>query len=354
LSRGFTYFILMEPHPSAFSGGWMGFVFYNPTLMKEEQDKLEARISQAWSELVKMEDRIKALPGELDAFNQNISELTGKVNGAGEKIESIDLHFNDYHFKSDAKTKSKLESVVEHHSAIDQFLKGSTELKNELQEFRDFVYGNETLKKEGFKKEIETFYNKTAGSHKGLHDGWQESYDTLYKKIEGLLPGATSTGLAKAYEDQSKNYKLPVTIWSGVFIVTMVFMIWIALNTMKSTTDVIDALLGVLARLPFFVPAIWLAIFASKQQSQFKRLSQEYAYKQTLAKSFEGYKREIQNLPDGDTKNQLLDKLTAAMVDMCAFNPSGTLENKTHDDRPPIPLVKELLEKMDSIIKIKQ
>lgn len=101
--------------------------------------------------------------------------------------------------------------------------------------------------------------------------------------------------------------------------------------------SIVDSLNHILARLPFFIPAVWLAIFASKQQSQYKRLQQEYVYKETLAKSYESYKREIDILPESDEKILLQQKLISAMVEMCGFNPSLTLENKSHDDKPPLP-----------------
>ena len=152
-----------------------------------------------------------------------------------------------------------------------------------------------------------------------------------------LNVGATATGLSKAYQDQKINYKWPVIMWSMVFGLTVGGMMTFGIYFYKDVSTIEDSLQHILARLPFFIPAVWLAIFASKQQSQYKRLQQEYVYKETLSKSFEAYKREIDQLPESDEKNVLHQKLITAMVDMCGYNPSLTLEHKSHDDKPPIP-----------------
>lgn len=116
----------------------------------------------------------------------------------------------------------------------------------------------------------------------------------------------------------------PVYLIFGIVVYTQVNDLW-------------DSLRHILARLPFFIPAVWLAIFASKQQSQNKRLQQEYIYKETLAKYYEAYKREIDQLPDGDEKKLLQQRLITSMVEMCGYNPSLTLEHKSQEDKLPMP-----------------
>jgi hypothetical protein len=309
---------------------------------KESIQEIEERINKAWSEIVIMEDRLKALPGQVDNFNNSLKEIQSSLEDSKEAIDNINSHYEDYFEKTDPSIKTKLEKVVEHHTNIDKFLKAATEIKEDLEEFKEFIYGDESLKKDGFKKELEQMFAKAKTANDNLNKSWTETYQTLYEKIEGLLPGATSTGLSKAYQEQNKNYKGPVIMWSFVFGLTvlamMIFGVYFYADVAKNgESSIQDSLQHILARLPFFIPAVWLAIFASKQQSQYKRLQQEYVYKETLSKSYEAYKREIDQLPDSDEKNILHQKLIEAMVDMCGYNPSLTLEHKSHDDKPPIP-----------------
>lgn len=304
--------------------------------------EIEERINKAWSEIVTMEDRLKALPGQVDDFTKSLQQIQTSLSDSQKSIENINSHYKDYFEKTDPSIKTKLETVTEHHANIDKFLKAATSIKDDLEGFKEFIYGDESLKKEGFKKELEGMFSKAKAANEDLNKLWGDTYQTLYDKIEGLLPGATSTGLSKAYQEQNKNYKWPVIMWSIVFGCTvlgmMIFGIYFYTDVSSNGVSTIqDSLQHILARLPFFIPAVWLAVFASKQQSQYKRLQQEYVYKETLSKSFEAYKREIDQLPESDEKDILHQKLIAAMVDMCGYNPSLTLEHKSHDDKPPIP-----------------
>ena len=104
--------------------------------------------------------------------------------------------------------------------------------------------------------------------------------------------------------------------------------------------------------MPFFIPTIWLAVFASKQQSQYKRLQQEYVFKEINAKSFYGHKRQIEELmKSGVDDKELLLKLVTQLVIITSQNPSDTLDNKAHNDSPPI---FKLLEKIFPSIKKNQ
>ncbi len=320
----------------------------------DQISQIEERINRAWQEIVTMEERLKALPGQAETFTNSVDALKAQLDLNKEQITSINAHYSDYFAKADPATKTKLETVVEHHAKIEQFLKASTEVKNELTDFRELVFGSETTGKFGFKKELENLLEQTKTSGSNLHTEWSSTYKTLYDKIEGLLPGATATGLSKAYQDQKKSYSTPVLIWSIVFGVTVGGMMAFGLYVYAEVKSISESLTHILARLPFFIPAVWLAVFSSKQQSQFKRLQQEYAYKESLAKSFEAYKREIDQLPDSDRKTELIEKLIDSMVTMCGYNPSVTLENRSHEEKPPLPgsdIVKKVLGKGNGTTK---
>lgn len=258
--------------------------------MADEKDsikEIEERINKAWSEIVIMEDKLKTLPGQVDNFAKSLEEIQASLNDSKEYIENINSHYEDYFEKTDPSIKTKLETVTEHHATIDKFLKAATGIKDDLDEFKVFIYGDESLKKEGFKKELEGMFSKAKTANENLNKSWVDTYQALYDKIEGLLPGATSTGLSKAYQEQNKNYKWPVIMWSVVFGLTVLGMM----------------IFGV------------------------------YFYSEVSEKGVSTIQDSLQH----DERNVLHQKLIAAMVDMCGYNPSLTLEHKSHDDKPPIP-----------------
>jgi len=177
-------------------------------------------------------------------------------------------------------------------------------------------------------------------------DEQEIKYAAQFTHIESLLPGATSAGLAEAFEKQKKSYNIPIFTWSAIFITITLIMTGCSIYLFyvqflkpggAPAENFSQGLLALLRDLPFFIPTIWLAVFASKQQSQFKRLQQEYAFKEINAKSFYGHKKQIEELgKDGDRERELLLQLIAQLVLITAQNPSETLDNKSHNDSPPV------------------
>ena len=88
------------------------------------------------------------------------------------------------------------------------------------------------------------------------------------------------------------------------------------------------------AKMPFIIPALWLVVFLSRRRSEAERLSQEYAHKEVLAKSYDSYKKQIEKLSQED-QEKLLPILMENMIKAISLNPAKTLE-KTHQSDNPI------------------
>jgi hypothetical protein len=291
--------------------------------MEEEQLRLppDEKLVFMWSELEKMEARLSAAN---DLLGSGIA-----------KVERINTQYADYFEKSDPTLKSKSEIVNETVASIDQSLRSASDLKSNLEEFRLFVYGNEATGIPGFKKDLEGERTALVKKTEEATSKWESSYQTLYDKINGLLPRATATGLSHAYQEQKRSLIIPIIISSVVLLLSLAAMMAFSWDTFSSIKTLEDSLKGIVARLPFFIPAVWLAYLAAKQQNKYQRLQQEYIYKETLSKSFEAYKREVDLLPEGDKKTELQHELIKSMVVMFGFNPSVTLEHTSHDERHP-------------------
>tara|TARA_R110001583_G_scaffold116547_4_gene267327 strand:+ start:770 stop:1654 length:885 start_codon:yes stop_codon:yes gene_type:complete len=275
------------------------------------------------------EKRIETFEEEFEKF---IGKAKEEVSFLKTELNDVTELYNDFVKKPSAAVPSKAEKLNETFEKVTEYNTEISEIETKVQEFETKVFGKNTEDKEALKFKI----TELRSELEELHSDWEEKYGTLSTKIESLLPGATSAGLAKSYHDQKKSYKTPNILWSIVFIGTMIGMVWYAVTTIEDSETVGGAFMNILARTPFFVPTIWLALFASKQQSQNRRLEQEYAHKESLAKSYEGYKREIAKLPESSNNNEIMEKLVASLIDASSYNPSETLEKKSHNDSPPL------------------
>jgi hypothetical protein len=174
----------------------------------------------------------------------------------------------------------------------------------------------------------------------------QTQYEALYEKIEKLLPGATSAGLAKAYEVQRRSFSIPIKNSTNLFYVAVGLMPVIAfLTSIQSASlmqlsisfvshETVDAILkSMLLKLPFVAPLVWLAVFASIRRSQYERLQQEYAHKEALAKSYESYKKQLEALLTTE-REPLQKELINKAIEAIAYNASQTLDGKHRDKMP--------------------
>lgn len=214
------------------------------------------------------------------------------------------------------------------------------EKKKDIELFHEKIFGKDLTSKtpiDGYKQKFDSELKKVNDFLKGQ----QEKYNAQFEQIKSLLPGATSIGLAKAFEEQKRSYSKSINRWSGVFVGTMLVMIafgiiYIIEISGISDLNVTKAFISIINKLPFFVPTVWLAVFSSKQLSQNRRLQQEYAFKETFAKSYDGQKTQLEKLDlDDEEANNILKQLLEKLVLITSHNPSDTLESEKHTEKGP-------------------
>ncbi len=241
-------------------------------------------------------------------------------------------------------------SIESHQELLETYKKDATnnmtELTNKIEEFNKTyvsIFGekdSETGRRSGGLKE--EFENRKKESDE-FQESQKKAYSTLFEKIKSLLPDATSAGLASAYNDERKKFKTPLSRWNGVFIGSLLCMflltycIWSnCFNwfTPPATEGIVGNLNGWLYRLSFYLPFIWLALYASRRRSELQRLDQEYAHKEALAKSYSSYKYQIDKLGLDKGDDALPKKLLKVAVKSTSRNPSETLGK--HSSNTPI------------------
>jgi hypothetical protein len=290
--------------------------------------------------------KIEEFVGKVESTESAASNILEDLNASLKEIEASELKVkasneNVTQWKSDIQNvKTDLEKYSKEYSELNSKSKSvQTEIETTYGKISGAKDAEGKVTKKGYLQEIEDLKSQVS---KFLTDQTTK-YNTQFTQIEGLLPGATSAGLAEAYQKQKESYTGPMRLWSWIFIITMVGMaglsVYLLIGQLQSTKEpsLNDALIALLRELPFFIPTIWLAAYASKQQSQYKRLQQEYAFKETNAKSFHGHKVQIEELlENGETDAQLLSQLVAQLVLITSQNPSITLDSNLHEDSPPM------------------
>lgn len=285
------------------------------------------------------------------------------LDGTADEKSTKDL-INDAKTAIDTLQKTadeKFNKISEYYSSIFEWNTESESLKQELENITaDFKKSLWEIQKQ--ESDMSTFYLKifweknaewkiVAWLQKEIDEkivqinkiqkDQAQNYKAIFERIEALLPSATSAWLAHAYREQKESYENPIEKWNKIFIWTIIAMIVLGV---WSVTDLSnwnfqkpssfgDAITTLLWKLPFLIPLLWLAWFASKQQAQNKRLQEEYAHREAMSKSFIGYKREIEKLDPKDSK-WIASSLIKNIVDTINKNPSEVLDGIRSDKSP--------------------
>ena len=109
-------------------------------------------------------------------------------------------------------------------------------------------------------------------------------------------------------------------------------------------TEPMHLLNNLIYKLPILLPLLWLAVFASKRRSEDRRLQQEYAHKEALAKSYQSFKQQIESLQSKD--DALMKQLLERAIIAIAFNASTTLDGKHGEKAPLLGAVEKMAEKL--------
>lgn len=151
--------------------------------------------------------------------------------------------------------------------------------------------------------------------------------------ITGLLPGATSAGLAHAFDQRRQSFLKPGTRWQWLFVGSVGALVLLAVTglwqVVKGTTPLsYDDLLRLwLARLPIAGALIWLALHASRESALAKRLEEDYGYKAAIAASFQGFQEQMGKIVGTASENSPLGKLCDDTLATLA-SPPGRIYDK--------------------------
>ena len=153
------------------------------------------------------------------------------------------------------------------------------------------------------------------------------------KAIDDLLPGATSAGLATAFDDRRKTFLDPGKHWQWIFVGSLVALAVLATTALfhsyfSGTTPTLESVLVLwLTRLPVAATLAWLALHASRETALAKRLEEDYGFKAATAASFQGFHKQMAEMGAASADNAPLSKLCEGVLATIA-NPPGRIYEK--------------------------
>lgn len=157
--------------------------------------------------------------------------------------------------------------------------------------------------------------------------------DKLVKQTEEAYRVATSIGLAGAFDQRSKSMAWSMRLWVAGLMIALGGGTAIGANRVKVLTDALTASspnwgiiwIHVVLSIVSVGAPLWFAWLATKQIGQRFRLAEDYGYKASVAKAYEGYRKEAARI-DEDFESRLFDSALTRLEEA----PLRLVEDETH------------------------
>jgi len=182
--------------------------------------------------------------------------------------------------------------------------------------------------------------------------------DAQLQAIVDLLPGATSAGLAHAFDARRQTFLTPAERWQRWFIGSLVVLAGLALSVLlpaflaskPSTFEELGR--AWLARLPFAGALIWLALHAAREAALARRLEEDYGYKSAVAASFQGFNEQMLRITEQMARSGDESRPDNPLAKLCSdtlatlASPPGRIYDKHALTMTPADKIQELIEKV--------
>lgn len=267
-----------------------------------EQD--QQKIVKVFKETMKDENKRELLIKFLDLIqNDELQTNLDKFDDIQQNVENIEAEHEEI--------KEILESLKETQNNFSNKFK-------QISQFYDKVFAE---KKDENGKITHIPLDKFIDNQK---ERLQKLYDDKNKILTSLYDPTTAEGLSKAYADEKKDIQKSVSFWNWVFsIAILVFLsafgVYFYLSFQQAFTYV-----AFLRALPFWIFSGFFIFYSTKQIAEYKRMASEYAHKETLSKTYIGYKKQVDEADNEELNNKLLE----IILKSARFNPSKILDGK--------------------------
>lgn len=277
---------------------------------KEKVDVTTEKISEHLSEIEEIRDSSLSIKQKISELEKVITNSTEETeDNAQTTLESVRQLLNEI------EEKNRL--ADENLEAIKVLLRESKQANESTQNLAQIS--------QSIENRITTYEEEL----KNL----QIQSQTQLEIINGLLPGATSAGLASAFAKRGDKFLGPGKHWQWIFVISLILLIGLAAtgvwHVLKDGTPLsYDELIRLwIARLPIAGALVWLALHSSREYALAKRLEEDYAYKATIASSFQGFQDQMSRISSNESADSPVRKLCKDTLKTLA-NPPGRIYEK--------------------------
>ena len=250
---------------------------------KAEAEKATAEITVAQEKAKKGVEEAEAKWATTNQQVQNIANLNAQAS-------------------SDAATaKASREAVEKMQQEIadlkGKFVEMQTEWEKKLGELQNQHESQLQSLYQKHDQELSELSKKESEELSKLNEKYLAEFEARTKEIETLLPGATSAGLASAFADRKNDIQKNKNWWIALLIISAFLLVCFGVFSLTPWGNKIGMASSLSGRVVIVAGLILLEEFARRNFNIISRLAESYAYKEALAKSYFGYKKQMEEIP---------------------------------------------------------
>ena len=221
------------------------------------------------------------------------AEAVAKSKKLTSQLRSIEARLNALDPRT-ASLNAMVERIEQAYNAADQLptdLESLAEARLKISELKVDANGDQV--------EISRLRETATELHHQLNKSAEEA-KTVLERCETAYSAATSVGLAAAFSERSSELSKSMWFWVGGLVIALGFGSFFGTGQLRNLSELLKlpnvstslvALNLILSVVSIGAP-IWFAWLATKQIGQRFRLAEDYAFKASISRAYEGFRRE--------------------------------------------------------------
>jgi len=256
----------------------------------------------SWEQLKDQKLLPQALTKKLNAIDAELTELVPNK-------ENLSLQIQNIKDASDVADNLpiNLQMLKENKAKVETLYKDSGIMSGKIEDIF-----NDLISKDRYIKETQVKISK------------------LLEECENVYQIATTKGLAASFELRARSLTRSMYLWVGALLTALIIggfigsarfeAVHLAIKDKQEPAFIwIQIFLSIIS----FGAPIWLAWISTKQISQRFKLSEDYAFKASIAKAYQGYKKEAATVDE-----QMAGRLFSSALDRLEEAPLRLMEDK--------------------------
>lgn len=157
--------------------------------------------------------------------------------------------------------------------------------------------------------------------------------EDIVARCSAAYAASTSHGLAAAFTERSSALATSMWVWVGGLVVALGLGSWIGSSQLRNFSELIKqpgsdstvAAINLVLALLSVGATVWFSWLATKQIGQRFRLAEDYAFKASVSRAYEGYRREAANIDEA-----FVARLFSSALSRLDEQPLRLVETATH------------------------